>query len=82
MKSLCFNLLGNIAAACFWGIWAMGCLVARPGWAADSTLGRPASGIFERVEPSLAEGTRALEDGRPEDALCAFRRAQTETQEE
>ena len=82
MKSNKFRVERNISSACILGIWLMVLFVARPGRSSDATMGKPASGIFERTEPNLADGMRALEDGRPEDALRAFRQAQTETQDE
>lgn len=69
------------ARSCLLGVWLL-LLAAGPGLSSETTLGRPASGIFERTEPNLAAGERALRDGRPEDALRAFREARTETRDE
>lgn len=75
-------LAKDFASAGLWACATFVVLIARPGWSVGPTLGAPPSGIFEREEPNLAEGERALRDGRPEDALRAFRQAQAETQDE
>lgn len=62
-----------------WVLWA---LAAFPAWANDSSPLPPASGFFERDEPNLASGVRALQEGRSDDAIAAFRRAKAQTKEE
>lgn len=71
----------------FTPVWAIGVcclssLVAGATTANDTPLMPQASGLFERAEPNLADGLRALRDGRTDDAITSFRRAKSETKEE